>query len=40
MLVIPSEATDLAIEVQGTHVSERDRSAVERFLATLGMTGA
>jgi len=40
MLVIPSEARDLAIEVQGTRVSDCDRSAFERFLATLGMTGA
>jgi hypothetical protein len=40
MLVIPSEARDLTIEVHDTHVTERDRLAFERFLAALAMTAA
>jgi hypothetical protein len=40
MLVIPSEARDLTIEVHGTHVTERDRLAFERFLAALAITAA
>jgi hypothetical protein len=40
MLVIPSEARDLTIEVHDTYVADDDRLEFERFLTALGMTAA